>query len=88
MTRVDNIPTRLTTEQALESLASCRTIQLVILEQVEAKIPDRPSVARLETDLEYVERYENKVFHYRWALRNPVIKEAITRALTNHLDPK
>ena len=48
---------------------------------------DKLSVARLETDLEYVEQYENKVFHYRWALRNPVIKEAITRALANHLDP-
>jgi hypothetical protein len=34
-------------------------------------------------DLQYAERYENKVYQYRWAFRHPVVKEAITRALAN-----
>ena len=70
---------------------SQRAIKLVIgycleiLDEVEAKIPGKTSLARLEAalDLQYAEQYENKVFQYRWALRHPVVKEAITRALTN-----
>src|SRR5271157_1455536 len=58
---------------------------LEILEEVEAKIPRKTSLARLEAtlDLQYAEQYENKVFQYRWALRHPVVKEAITRARGN-----
>ena len=58
---------------------------LEILDEVEAKIPGKVSLARLEAalDVQYAEQYENKVFQYRWALRHPVVKEAITRALTN-----
>ena len=58
---------------------------LEILDEVEAKIPGKTSLARLEAalDLQYAQQYENKVFQYRWALRHPVVKEAITRALSN-----
>ena len=70
---------------------SQRAIRLVIeycleiLQEVEAKIHGRTSLARLEAalDLQYAEQYENKVFQYRWALRHPVVKEAITKALAN-----
>ena len=56
---------------------------LEILEEVEAKIPRKTSLALLEAalDLRYSEQYENKVFQYRWALRHPVVNEAVTRAL-------
>jgi hypothetical protein len=58
---------------------------LEVLEEVEEKIRGKPSLARLEAALEvqYAEQYENKVFQYRWALRHPVVKEAITRAMGN-----
>jgi hypothetical protein len=48
-------------------------------------IRGKPSVARLEAALnaQYVEKPENKVFQYRWAMRHPVVKEAITRAMGN-----
>jgi hypothetical protein len=70
---------------------SQRAIRLVIeycleiLQEVEAKIHGRISLARLEAalDLQYAEQYENKVFQYRWALRHPVVREAITKALAN-----
>ena len=32
-------------------------------------------------DGRFPDRHENKVFQYRWALRHPVVKEAITRAM-------
>ena len=28
-------------------------------------------------------QYENKPYQYQWAIRHPVVKEAITRALNN-----
>ena len=58
---------------------------LEIIEEIEAKIPNKSSRARLEAalDLQWAEQYENKVFQYRWALRHPVINEAVTRALNN-----
>ena len=58
---------------------------LEILEEVEGKIPGKASLARLEAalDVQYAEKYENRVFQYRWALRHPVVKEAITRAMRN-----
>jgi hypothetical protein len=58
---------------------------LEVLEEVEKTIRGKASVARLEAALnvQYAEKYENKVFQYRWALRHPVIKEAITRAIGN-----
>lgn len=43
------------------------------------------SLARLEAALnvQYAERNENKVYQYRWALRHPVVKEAIIKAMGN-----
>ena len=70
---------------------SQRAIKLVIeyclevLEEVEEKIRGKVSIARLEAALndQYAEKFENKVFQYRWALRHPVVKEAITRAMSS-----
>ena len=58
---------------------------LEVLEEVEETIRGKASLARLEAalDVQYAEKYENKVFQYRWALRHPVVKEAITRAMGN-----
>ena len=58
---------------------------LEVLEEVEKTIRGMGSLARLEAalDLQYAEKYENKVFQYRWALRHPVVNEAITRAMGN-----
>ena len=58
---------------------------LEILEEAEAKIHGKPSLARLEAALnqQYAEQYENKAYQYQWAMRHPVVKEAITRALDN-----
>jgi hypothetical protein len=56
-----------------------------VLEEVEKIIRGKATLARLEAalDLQYAEQFENKVFQYRWALRDPVVKEAMTRALGN-----
>ena len=58
---------------------------LEILEEVEGKIRGKASLTRLEATLnaQYAERCENQVYQYRWALRHPVVKEAITKALGN-----
>ena len=58
---------------------------LEILEEFEGKIPGKTTLARLESalDVQYAEKYENKVSQYRWALRHPVVNEAITRAMGN-----
>jgi hypothetical protein len=58
---------------------------LEVLEEVEETIRGKASLARLEAALnvQYAEQYENKVFEYRWALRHPIVKEAITRAMGN-----
>ena len=58
---------------------------LEVLEEVEEKIRDKASLARLEVafNLQYAEQNENKVYQYRWALRHPVVNEAITRAMGN-----
>ena len=32
---------------------------------------------------QYRERCDNKVYQYYWALRHPVVKDAITKALAN-----
>ena len=58
---------------------------LEVLEEVEKTILGKASLARLEAalDLQYAEKYENKVSQYRWALRHPVVNEAITRAMGN-----
>jgi len=58
---------------------------LEILEEVESKIPGKASLARLQAALkhQYAEQYENKVFQYQWAMRHPVVNEAVTKALGN-----
>jgi hypothetical protein len=70
---------------------SQRAIKLVIeycleiLEEAERKIQGKPSLARLETALyrDYAEAYENTAYQYQWALRHPIVKEAVNRALKN-----
>jgi hypothetical protein len=70
---------------------SQRAVKLVIeyclevLEEVEKIIRGKATLARLEAalDLQYAEQFENKVFQYRWALRHPVVKDAISKALAN-----
>jgi rRNA-processing protein FCF1 len=63
---------------------------LEVLEEVEKTIRGKASLARLEAalDLQYAEKYENKVSQYRWALRHPVVNEAITRAMGNRFPPR
>jgi hypothetical protein len=34
----------------------------------------------------YEEAYENPVFQYRWAMRHPVVSEAVTIALKNRTE--
>ena len=57
----------------------------VLTDTVEETIRGKASLARLEAalDVQYAEKYENMVFQYRWALRHPVVKDAITKALVN-----
>ena|ERR1700686_5394680 len=70
---------------------SQRAIKLVIeycleiLEGAEAKIQGKPSLARLEKafNLDYTEQYENPAYQYHWAMRHPLVKEAVNRALSN-----
>jgi hypothetical protein len=76
--------------QEMDDLSQ-RAVKLVIeyclevLEEVEKIIRGKTSLARLEAalDLQYAEQFENKVFQFRWALRHPVVKEAITRSMCN-----
>src|ERR1700730_10125518 len=76
--------------QEMDDLSQ-RAVKLVIeyclevLEEVEKIIRGKATLARLEAalDLQYAEQFENKVFQFRWALRHPVIKDAITKALAN-----
>ena len=58
---------------------------LEIVEEVSEKISGKASLARVEAALnaQYAEQYENKVYQYRWAMRHPVVNEAITKALGN-----
>jgi hypothetical protein len=58
---------------------------LEILDEVEGTISGKATLARLQTalKLQYAEQCENKVFQYQWAMRHPIVKEAITRALSN-----
>ena len=58
---------------------------LEVLEEVEKTIRGKASLARLEAalDAQYTEQNENEVFQFRWALRHPVVNEAIARAMGN-----
>jgi hypothetical protein len=76
--------------QEMDDLSQ-RAVELVIeyclevLEEVEKIIRGKATLARLEAalDLQYAEQFENRVFQYRWALRHPVVNEAITMAIGN-----
>jgi hypothetical protein len=58
---------------------------LEILEEAEAKIQGNPTLARLEKalNLDYTEQYENPAYQYHWAMRHPLVREAVNRALDN-----
>jgi|ERR1700692_1707838 hypothetical protein len=58
---------------------------LEILEEAERRIQGRPTLAHLETalNLHYAEQYENRAYQYHWAMRHPLIREAVNRALNN-----
>jgi hypothetical protein len=58
---------------------------LGILDESAKKIRGKVSLTRLEDALnaQYDEQYDNKVYQYHWALRHPVVKDAITKALSN-----
>jgi hypothetical protein len=70
---------------------SQRVIKLVIeyclgiLDESAKKVRGKVSLARLEDALtaQYDEQCDNKVYQYYWALRHPVVKDAITNALLN-----
>jgi len=34
----------------------------------------------------YVEAYENPIFQYRWAMRHPIVEEAVNTAVRNLCD--
>ena len=42
-------------------------------------------MATICSSVRFSREIENKVYQYRWALRHPVAKEAITKALSNRL---
>ncbi|MBV9644883.1 MAG: hypothetical protein JO334_15080 [Verrucomicrobia bacterium] len=58
---------------------------LDVLDEVEGTISGKATLSRLQNalKLQLAEQYENKVFQYQWAMRHPIVKEAITRALSN-----
>ena len=58
---------------------------LEVLDEIEGTISAKATLARLQKalKLQYAEQYENKVFQYQWTMRHPIVKEAITRALSN-----
>jgi hypothetical protein len=58
---------------------------LGVLDQNAKRIRGKVSLARLEDALnaQYDEQCDNRVYQYRWALRHPVVKDAITKALAN-----
>ena len=75
---------------------SLRAIKLIIeycleiLEEAETHIQGKPTLARLETALyrQYEEAYENTAYQYQWALRHPIVKEAVDRGLRNRFSPR
>src|SRR5260370_27993020 len=56
---------------------------LEVLDEVEETIRGKASLARLDAALNVhsAEQNGNKGYQYRWAVRHPVVKEAITRAM-------
>jgi hypothetical protein len=56
-----------------------------VIEQLKSKIKRPATRAKIQDALlaGYEEAYENPVFQLRWAMRHPVVVEAITMALRN-----
>jgi hypothetical protein len=87
--RASSVLIRVCTEEMddLSQEATRLVIQycLGILDESAKKIREKVSLARLEEALtaRYREQCDNKVYQYHWALRHPVAKDAITKALVN-----
>ena len=58
---------------------------LEVVEEIQEKISGKPTLARIDHALSdrFTEQYENKVYQYRWALRHPLVNEAVANALHN-----
>ena len=58
---------------------------LSVIEQVKAKVKRPVTRIKIQDALgaEYEEAYENPVFQYRWAMRHPVVSEAVNVAVRN-----
>jgi hypothetical protein len=58
---------------------------LSTIEQLIAKIKRPLTRAKIQDALaaRYEEAYENPVFQYRWAIRHPVVAEAVNIAVRN-----
>ncbi len=61
---------------------------LSTIEQMSAKIKRPVTKAKIQDALaaRYEEAYENPVFQYRWAMRHPIVAEAVHTAVRNHCD--
>ena len=61
---------------------------LSIIEQLTAKIKRPVTRAKILDALgaRYEEAYENPIFQYRWAMRHPIVEEAVNTAVRNLCD--
>ena len=61
---------------------------LSMIEPINAKIKRPVSRAKIQEALaaRYEEAYENPVFQYRWAMRHPIVSEAVNAAVRNRCD--
>jgi hypothetical protein len=71
----------------LSKLTSAMVIEycLSVIDKFSAKIKRPVTRAKIQDALTagYEEAYENPVFQYRWAMRHPVVAEAVNNALRN-----
>jgi hypothetical protein len=58
---------------------------LLVIEQFKAKVKRPVTRTKIQEALiaGYEEAYENPVFQYRWAMRHPVVSEAVNVAVRN-----
>ena len=61
------------------------TYCLSVIDQLTSKVKRPVTRAKIQEALAagYEEAYENPVFQYRWAMRHPVVSEAVNTALRN-----
>jgi hypothetical protein len=61
---------------------------LSVIEQTASKIKRPVTRAKIQDALaaSYAEAYENPVFQYRWAMRHPIVAEAVNTAVRNLCD--